>query len=376
MESKRDIRTKPYKVLIVDDDALLIKMLERILYKRNFLFFSVTSGESALEVIYEITPDIILLDVLMTNMDGYEVCMKLKKTKGFEQIPVIFLTSNTSVDEIVKGFKAGAVDYIVKPFNTSELIARLEIHLELKRSREAIREMDFVKTKFFSIMTNDIKNSIIGLRGVANFLLQELSEVKSEHTEALKLSRLMANDSTELYLLLENLIEWASVELGEKQIVYKEVGVATFLNDVLEKNATEITKKNLNVEVICSPNIFKQLPVNYLEAILQALISNAVKFSHKEGKIIIEYIFDPIAKHEVFTITDNGVGMPEDVADNFFSMEMPIPKTRGTLNEKGTGIGLIICKALVDRLEGSITLMSSKNKGTKVVFNLPESTVI
>lgn len=375
METKRDIRTKPYKVLIVDDDELLVKMLERILFKRNYLFFSVTSGEMALEAIYEITPDIILLDVLMANMDGYEVCMKLKKTKGFEQIPVIFLTSNTAVDEIVKGFKAGAVDYIVKPFNTSELIARLEIHLELKRSREAIKEMDFIKTKFFSVMTNDIKNSIIGLRGVANFLLQELSDVKSEHNEALKLSRLMVNDSSELYLLLESLIEWASIELGQKKIVYKEIDIRTCLHDVIKQFDPEIQNKSLNVELTCSENIYKRLPANYLEAIMQGLISNAVKFSHNGGRILIEHSFDSVGNQDVFTITDNGVGMSEDIAENFFSMDMPIPKTRGTQNEKGTGIGLIICKALVDRLDGAIALTSSKNKGTKVTFNLPVSLV-
>jgi two-component system, sensor histidine kinase and response regulator len=370
MEDKRDILKKPYKILIVDDDPFVIKTLERILFKKNFLFHSVTSGEKALQVICDINPDIVLLDVLMSDIDGYDVCKKLKKLPGGEHIPVIFLTGNTGIDEVVKGFKAGAVDYIVKPFNTAELVARLETHLELKRSREEIKQMDLLKTKFFSIMTQDIKNSIIGLKGVASFLMHELTDVEPENNEPLKLSKILLNDSTELYQLLENLIEWASIELGQKKIITKEINICKFLHDMVAPFNKDIQHKEIYLVVICNSDLIKIMPVSHLESIMHGLISNAVKYSNKGGKILVEHKFDD--NQDIFQITDEGVGMIEEVAENVFRLDTPHPKTIGTFKEKGTGVGLIICKTLADRINGTITLETQKGKGTKAIFSLPD----
>jgi two-component system, sensor histidine kinase and response regulator len=370
MQEKRDTLIKPYKILIVDDDPLIVKTLERILYKRNFLFHSVTSGEKALEAIHDINPDIVLLDVLMSEIDGYEVCRKLKKLPGRDHIPVIFLTSSTGIDDVVKGFKSGAVDYVVKPFNSAELIARLETHLELKRSKEELRQTDLLKTKFFSIMTRDIKNSIIGLKGVASFLLQELMEVDAEANESLKLSRLLVNDSSELYDLLENLIEWASIELGQKKIVIKEIMVCDFLNDSVKTFENAITNKDLQVNIVCENNVFTRLPVGHLESILHGMVSNAVKYSEKGSIINVEY--QRKDDQNIFTVTDEGVGMAEDVAENVFRLDTPHPKTIGTYGEKGTGVGLIICKTLIDRVNGTIAIDSAKGKGTRITSCIPD----
>jgi two-component system, sensor histidine kinase and response regulator len=370
MEDKRDILKKPYKILIVDDDPFVIKTLERILFKKNFLFHSVTSGEKALQVICDINPDIVLLDVLMSDIDGYDVCKKLKKLPGGEHIPVIFLTGNTGIDEVVKGFKAGAVDYIVKPFNTAELVARLETHLELKRSREEIKQMDLLKTKFFSIMTQDIKNSIIGLKGVASFLMHELTDVEPENNEPLKLSKILLNDSTELYQLLENLIEWASIELGQKKIITEEIITESFIREIIFSHESLINQKEIYVEVICPQNFKVRLQTSHFKSILHRLISNALKYSNKGGKISVSFSYSE--NMNTFIVEDFGVGMPEDVAENVFRLDTPHPKTIGTNGEKGTGVGLIICKTLADRINGTISIETQKSKGTRVVLKALE----
>ena len=370
MEKKRDILIKPYKILIVDDDPLVVKTLERLLFKKNFLFHSVSSGEKALEVVRDITPDIILLDVMMSEIDGYEVCQNLKKQPFSQNIPVIFLTSNTEIDDVIKGFQAGAVDYIVKPFNSAELIARLETHLELKRSREEIKLMDLIKTKFFSIMTNDIQNSLIGLKGVANFLHQELSEKNIDPNEPLKLSKILLNDSSELYDLLENLIEWASIELGLKEPNIEKIKVDTFIQENIDFFEDLLQNKNLKTTITGDSQQEIVIAKGHLESILHRLISNAIKYSHTGGFITID--FKKKEEQNIFTIIDEGVGMNQEVVENVFRLDTPHPKTIGTYQEKGTGLGLIICKTLVDSLQGNIIIESQKNKGSKIIIAIPE----
>jgi two-component system, sensor histidine kinase and response regulator len=373
MEEKRDILVKPYKILIVDDDPLIVQTLERLLFKKHFLFHSVNSGEKALDAVVNLNPDIVLLDVMMMQMDGYQVCRTLKNTPQYKNLPVIFLTSNTTVEDIIKGFRAGAVDYITKPFNPEELIARLETHLELKRSREEIKHMDMIKTKFFSIMSNDIKDSLIGLRGVASFLHQELSETNIDNSEPLKMSRLLLNDSNELYNLLENLIEWATIELGKKQIIPENVNVYDFINKIVNEFNNALNQKNLTVEISAEQHE-AVLASDHMESIFQNLLSNAIKYSYKDGVINIKY-----EKHDgenIFIFEDQGVGMPDDAVEHIFRLDTPHPKTIGTAQEKGTGLGLIICKTLIDTLNGSISMESIKNKGVKITIRVPELQVL
>jgi two-component system, sensor histidine kinase and response regulator len=373
MEEKRDILVKPYKILIVDDDPLIVQTLERLLFKKHFLFHSVNSGEKALDAVVNLNPDIVLLDVMMMQMDGYQVCRTLKNTPQYKNLPVIFLTSNTTVEDIIKGFRAGAVDYITKPFNPEELIARLETHLELKRSREEIKHMDMIKTKFFSIMSNDIKDSLIGLRGVASFLHQELSETNIDNSEPLKMSRLLLNDSNELYNLLENLIEWATIELGKKQIIPENVNVYNFINKIVNEFNNALNQKNLTVEISAEQHE-AVLASDHMESIFQNLLSNAIKYSYKDGVINIKY-----EKHDgenIFIFEDQGVGMPDDAVEHIFRLDTPHPKTIGTAQEKGTGLGLIICKTLIDTLNGSISMESIKNKGVKITIRVPELQVL
>lgn len=123
-------------VLLVDDVAKNIQLLSNILSRRNYQIAFATNGSQALNMVAQIQPDIILLDIMMPGMDGFEVCRKLKEEDSTKQIPIIFLTGKTDTSDITTGFQCGAIDYITKPFNTEELLARVDTHLELKRVRD------------------------------------------------------------------------------------------------------------------------------------------------------------------------------------------------------------------------------------------------
>lgn len=128
-------------VLVVDDNPQNLQVLGPMLEKKGYDVAFATSGEQALEFVAGETPDLVLLDIMMPGMDGYEVCQRLKEIKSTASIPVIFLTAKSDTDDVVRGFEAGGVDYVTKPFNSAELLARVKTHLELKNAREEIKTL-------------------------------------------------------------------------------------------------------------------------------------------------------------------------------------------------------------------------------------------
>jgi two-component system, sensor histidine kinase and response regulator len=370
---KRDTSIKPYKIMIVDDDPMVIKTLERLLYKQHYLFFSVQSGEEALETIDDINPDIILLDVMMTHLSGFEVCAQLRKRGITQRIPVIFLTGNNQTSEIVKGFQSGAADYIIKPFNSQELLVRLQTHLELKKSREEIKLINKIKTRFFSIMTHDIKDAMTGVKGVAEFLNQELQQQSPDLAELKKLAWLLLDDSTQLYQFVENLIKWDHIETGVKPVLADEFCLKTLLDELTGELNSSIHQKQIKLN--------NNIPLDYtihsdrdmVKNIFHELITNAIKYSYPGGSVIVN-----VKRNENDTeiqVIDEGTGMEREVADNVFQLDTPHPKTIGTLNEKGIGLGLVVCSALVSKLDGRITVQSEKHKGTTIFVKLPHSNI-
>lgn len=156
-------------ILIVDDGPANIKMLEILLKTENYKTVAATSGAQALEIVKDIIPDLILLDVMMPGMDGFQTCKRFKESEATQNIPIIFLSAKTEADDIVQGFKMGAVDYITKPFNRIELLARVNTHVELKRSREDLtRSYMDLKNSQEKIIELERRNSILAMVATAN----------------------------------------------------------------------------------------------------------------------------------------------------------------------------------------------------------------
>lgn len=189
-------------ILIVDDGPANIRMLEILLSAENYKTVSATNGTQALEIVREITPDLILLDVMMPGMDGFETCKKLREEESMQNIPIIFLSAKTDADDIVQGFKLGAIDYITKPFNRIELLARVKTHVELKRSREDLNRsyMD-LKNSQEKIIELERRNSILAMVATANHEINQPLTVLSGS----------------LYLLEESL---SKINLSSTQLEY------------------------------------------------------------------------------------------------------------------------------------------------------------
>jgi two-component system sensor histidine kinase/response regulator len=369
MQQNAENPEKQFLILIVDDVEENVQLLGNILQEHNYDVSFASNGKYALEVLESESPDLIMLDIMMPDMDGFEICRKIKENPKNKDIPIFFLTAKTQQEDIIKGFEMGAVDYVTKPFEISELIARVNTHLSLKRAKDDLVELNLTKSKFFSIITNDIKDILLGIRSCSSFMLQEIDT--NDFGNVSKYANILNKDSSKLYEFTENIIEWANIQTNSFESNNKKIIVKDLINDVINAHNEMITAKNIVTELICEGSTVVEADFIAVSTILNKLVNNAVKYSYLGGRISITVLHKEKAIE--ICIADNGVCFETGVASKVFRLDTPYPKTTGTSNEGGTGLGLIICKSLVEKLKGKIWLESKKHKGTTVFFAIPFS---
>ncbi len=367
-------------VLIVDDVAENIQVLGNILDENDIEFSYATSGNEALEAIAYSKPDLLLLDINMPEMSGFEVCEELKKDPETKRIPIIFLTARTEQEDIVKGLTIGAVDYVTKPFNPKELISRVKTHLELSNSRKMIdaqnkrlkkaytdmKETIKTKDKFFSIIAHDLKEPFNTLLGFSELLLKEYDNRAPEENK--EMIQYIYNSSIHGFDLLNNLLEWSRSQTG--RIEYKPCDFS--LTDLVRQNIVSISsaanKKNIDVQNEIKEYIMAFGDQRMINTVVRNLIVNALKFTGSGGEIVLSQ------KEEnefiIVTVTDTGVGISEKNLSKLFKLTESI-STPGTEEEQGTGLGLILCKEFVEKNGGKIWVESEYGRGSKFSFSLP-----
>ena len=353
-------------ILIVDDTPKNIQVLSSILHDKGYNICISTSGIQALESLKTEAPDLILLDIQMPDMDGFEVCKALKSDPGTKNIPVIFLTAVIEHEKILQGFELGAVDYITKPFNISELTARVATHIEISRSRAKLLELNATKDKFFSIISHDLRSPFGTILGFSQLLSENLDQYTPEQTR--KFVDNIYQTSKNTYELLQNLLDWSILQTGKISQKIEKNNLKTIVNDtsLLYDNIAESKGIILQNNVIY--DVFINCDIEMTKTVLRNLISNAIKFTNKEGLVSINVI-----KNETdieIQISDSGIGIAPENIPHLFLIDKNI-STPGTNNEKGTGLGLILCKELIEKQGGKIWVESNSGIGTTFNFTLP-----
>ncbi len=368
------MKNKKYKVLIVDDIEVNLQVLGGMLGKKNIAILFASNGKQAIKIARKKLPDLILLDINMPEMNGYAVCEILKNDEQTKEIPIIFLSALNEKNDIVKGFESGAVDYITKPFNNAELLARLFTHLELKTARDIInkqnkelKRINATKDKFFSIIAHDLKNPFNALMGFSSLLLKNHLTYDAKMREKFIES---INSCAEIsYKLLENLLTWSRSQSGSIKYNPIKLDMKTQLYETIYVLAAQASKKNISIL-----NEIKEKELIYADekmfgTIIRNLISNAIKFTNKNGKIEIS-----AEKQDgnwiKIAVKDNGKGISQDVVKNLFKIDKNI-STLGTDNETGTGLGLILCKEFVEKHNGKIWVESELGNGASFFFTIP-----
>lgn len=371
-----------YKILIVDDIPDNIRLLGNILKINGFKTYAALDGERAIQTAQTVDFDLILLDIAMPEMDGYQVCEILKKNSKTAMIPVIFLTARIQTEDLVRGFEVGGVDYITKPFTTPELLKRVHTHIELKRARDLIasqneklkkqnnelQELNKTKDKFFSIIAHDLKspfNSLINL----TFLLKERND-KLEDDRKKVLLGAVYQSSTRIYNLLENLLLWSRSQTGRMSYKPELIKINKIIEESISLLQETAQNKNIGIRTQIVPNLIVNADKNMVSIVVNNLLSNAIKFTHPNGEVVISIKKEKTDKRKIrLSITDNGVGISQKNIKKIFRIGENF-STEGTQNEKGTGLGLVLCKEFVEKNNGNIWVKSVENEGTTFYFTL------
>jgi two-component system sensor histidine kinase/response regulator len=373
-------------ILIVDDTPRNLQLLAEILYGEGYEIGVADNGQAALDYLAEIKPDIILLDIMMPGIDGYETCHRIKDNPAWADIPIIFLSAKAEKESIVKGFRLGAADYVTKPFNATELIARVKTHLELKAKREELanmniklehlvdqrtaqlqiankklNELDQTKSYFIGLVSHELNTPLTGILGGATIIQQTTKDEETKEfigmvmssAERLKrfsdVSRLIADLSMERYHF--------SVDKGD---------INAFFNNLVEEFAKNNTKKKISF-VNNIPNDELEMAMDYslMSQAIERVLDNSYKYT-TEGSIIVSALFDD--NNYYLKIQDTGCGFSEIALQNAFTM---FQSDELMNHSEGLGLSLTVSKLIINYHQGEIKVENNKNGGACVTIILP-----
>lgn len=357
-----------YAILVVDDNVTNLKVVVNYLKEFGFKMLTASSGESALKRIEAHPPDLILLDVMMPGMDGWEVCRRLKADSATTDIPIIFMTALASEDDKVKGFDAGAVDYVTKPIQQREVLARVATHLRLQDQARQLAAMNAAKDKFFSIVAHDLRTPFNPLIGMGRYFADVADNTPYEEIRAR--GKTIYQAAASVHDLLENLLQWSRLERG--QMNYTPVYLD--LSNIVAANVQLLSSVAANKGIAVISALPPVLPIyadrNMVDTITRNLISNALKFTPRGGQVTVMAQPATGAPEWVeITVRDTGVGISAADQTKLFKLEVH-HSTPGTAAETGTGLGLILCQEMVQQHGGRIWIESQEGAGAAVKFTI------
>lgn len=361
-------RKKNFRIFIVDDVPANIQLAANILKKSDYDFFYAENGKKALSIVKEKDFDLILLDIMMPEMDGYQVCEELKKNPGTRDIPIIFLTAKADKESIVKGLGAGAVDYVTKPFNDAELVARVKTHLALREAQKNLREANATKDKFFSIIAHDLKNPFNALIGLSELLIKNFDNF--DDVKKKKFIQNIYESSDNMYKLLENLLNWSRMQTGRIEWCPENINLNKIADEnlLLLKTAAETKHIVIISDLDATTTVYAD--ADMVTMVFRNLITNAIKFTREGGEVKISA--KPTGNYEEITVSDTGIGICEEDIKKLFRIDVT-HSAHGTAKEKGTGLGLILCKEFIEKNGGEIWVESELGKGSDFKFTLPKT---
>ncbi|WP_199249133.1 response regulator [[Phormidium] sp. ETS-05] len=363
-------------ILIVDDMPVNLRVLNQILTQHGYKVRKALSGEMALTACEATLPDLILLDILMPDLDGYEVCSRLKSQAKTRKIPVIFLSALDEAEDKVKAFHVGAADYISKPFQVEEVLARVThqltiVHLnqqlanqnaQLQKLNAELMRSNAELEQFAYVASHDLQSPLQATIGYADMLLWKYDSVLDENAKH------YVNQIVQSGLRMKNLIQdlLAYSRLGNGQLDWQPVEAVAALQDALENLRQEIAATGAQINHSELPKVRGDR--TQLTQLFQNLLSNAIKFrrSGVTPQINISCVAGDRGESR-FAVSDNGIGIPEEKFDCIFEA---FHRLHGYQEYPGTGLGMAICKRIVTRHGGRIWVNSQPGEGTTFYFTL------
>lgn len=406
------------KVLIVEDSPTQSMLLKDALERSGLVANVAKDGLEGVKKLSEVNPEVVICDIEMPSMNGYEFCKHAKSDEKFKHIPIILLTSLKEPEEVINGIEAGADSFLTKPIQTPFLLSRIHDLLESKRVRkekeelavflnnkkyslsahqnqitdlllstylnaveknseletayrslnlknEELKKLNELKNQFLGMAAHDLRNPLGVIKSYSDLLQQTLDNLDSKH---LKMLQRIESSSAFMLELINNLLDYSVIESGTVTLHLADVDLHTLLqeNIALMKNLAE------QKQIVFELKIENQIPniigdYNKLAQVFNNLIANAIKFSHNGSSIVISLKQEN--NEVIIAVKDSGVGIPEEIKKNLFT---PFTKgAKGTAGEKTTGLGLAIAKKIVAEHKGKIWVESTEGKGSIFYVSLP-----
>ncbi len=385
-------------ILIVDDTPENVDILRGLL--SDYRLAIAINGKIALKIAnLNPKPDLILLDIMMPEMNGFQVCEELKKNPETKSIPIIFITALSETENLVKSFELGAVDYITKPFNHSEVMKRVETHLSLSHYQKRLENINFILEEKVQKRTEELrqlnselvvaKNKAEDINKLKSFFIQNIShELRTPLITILGFSEIISNESENsdykefgreifdagqrLQKTLNDIIALTDLENKKLEVAYSNIDVIKTIKRTIEHYKPIAEKKGLSFKF--SSGMEKLMYItddNLLTYILFSIVDNAIKFTKQGGiHIGVSGKTENSIPYLVIDVTDTGIGISPEKLGLIFSLFRQ--ESEGYSRDyEGMGIGLTIAKQLTEILKGEISLSSNPGKGTKVTIRFP-----
>jgi len=365
------------RILVVDDITKNLQVVGTVLRNQGYKVMAAASGAEALKCVRTQLPDLILLDLMMPEMDGLEVCRRLKSDSTTSQVPVIFLTASNEMEHLVNGFEVGAVDYVTKPFNPPELLARVRTHLELKHARERLREMNEEKNEFMGIAAHDLRNPLGAITGYAEILIEEMESLQPSVPEpgaravreAGECAGRIRETSRRMAEMVQNLLDANRIERGEMQLNLAPLDLSQTVAAVLETQRPRAVAKQQTLHWQNEAGAVSVLAdATVLTQVIENLVSNAVKYSPAGKNIFVR--LRRLQEGTLCEVQDEGPGLSAEDQKKLFGKFARL-SSKPTGGENSTGLGLSIVKKMVEAMNGRVWCESELGRGATFIVEFP-----
>jgi two-component system sensor histidine kinase/response regulator len=378
--------TSQTQILLIDDDAIDRETVRRALKKADLPheLIEAPDGATGLRVAGAHAFDCVLLDYRLPDVDTFELLAALLSPEGGRHA-VIMLTGEDNQDIALRLMRAGALDYLAKAEATPSSLARAiryatarrafltELEIARRNAEEnsiALDTLNRQKTLLFSIIAHDLRNPFQALLGLSSILSEAVAA--KDHATVERRAQGIQEAAGQAYALMESLFSWASLQMDTVEVILTGVDLAEVAREALDGAAEAAADKNLSLRMECE-GFWVRAHRDMLAAVFRNLVSNAIKFTLQGGAVTI--LARGLGEGVEIAVSDTGVGIPPDKIANLFKLDRRMT-TNGTAGERGSGLGLLLCRDLVERQGGELTVHSSVGHGATFRFTLATATPV
>ena len=377
------------RILIVDDEEKNIKLLKGILLSQNYKFYEALNGQEAIELVHDISPHLILLDVMMPGISGFEVCQKLKQDEKTRSIPIIMVTALNEKDHRLKAMELGADDFLSKPVDNTEVVVRVKSLIRIKSyhdeisnnykeiasKNEKLLELEKLKDGLFHMIVHDLRNPLWAVYGNLDLMLLDkhnLTQNQSKHLET------CIGCCQELKEMIDSLLDIYKMEEGQMKLNMEKTDLEGLIDESIKPFLIKVEEKRIAFSYDCTDrNLSIQVDRRIVKRVLANLINNAIRHTRPGGEIKIEAGHYQNNGNLHVEVKDTGNGIEPDFHQKIFDKFEQVKLQKSGIPVGASGLGLSFCKLAVESHGGKIWVESEgEGKGASFQFTIPISTVL